>query len=1106
MALGDISKRAEFVEQFINDLAESFREKRWVKILSLGGVVFAFLLYPTLVERGLELLGSKKPEWYSYLIWGMLTASFFVAAFLVALLTKKRQEPETTTTATSIIKGLLPYTNTKEDAEWFAKLQRGTILHDSIRFCAGEDFRLAILSGESGVGKTSFLQAGLLPNLNEKGYRPIYVKFTAASPLDSIRHALNGRAAALTADDNQSLLELLREATQSDTRLMVLILDQFEQFFAHNKSKTSRRPFIQQMAEWQKHGGALPVKILISIRGDFASRLIEFQNEMRYTLTPHNNLSLEKFDPQEAAHVIGVIAKESKIKMDEDFIKELTKHELSDRHDGTVSPVDIQILSWMIDGQKSVEERAFNQKAFQKLGGVEGLLERFLGRALNARETNDRRQSAIKVMLALTDQNIRAGALSLKHLKERLNGVIPDGDIEEAVSWLARGDVRLITPIHEQNVTLYELAHERIIQPLRRLAFKEITDVEKAQQLLDRRVNEWIGNNRSRRYLLTFTEWRLIKRYWTLFTLGSQKSQKEDYVSRSKRRFVAIGLGVAALSLIGFGGYSSYRIYQHSNHLQIIQIRERVLKDLEASGTGFSLDDQVALWLTAISGDTIDEALLKRLDNTHPFDILRRERRISDIISKVEKKDDLSRNLRRVEDYAKKLPRRESEGILIMIAYIFNKIGQPEDAHRVLSLFQEGGRDFHLDSYVFIFVAETYSDLKMWGEALSNLNMILGKSYERTSVSERLNMFPLMAKIYGKLENIDSALKGLAQIEQEIKNLRSFDKTRTQISVMDAYLNLGQREKAKSISSYMQEEATRFYNNVDEILLLIAIADTYSKYEMREEPFRILDVAMKKCAELDPTESEKDELYLSMAEVFCKLKLPDKAIEAIRQSFTINWEFQIQQEVISFTAEIYHTIGDTEESLREIETALADAQISKNSKLLSFLIEVYGNLGKAEKIKNLLAREEDHDYLLLLSSAFKAYMKLGKTDEAVDALRQMEIKIMVFSDERDFSMQSFIADGYYKLGHNQAALTVVERIKQAAQKNRSFNKEVRRCELAAIVSAKLNHWKIAQEIAQSENNVIDQIKTFQRLFLLSRGTLDLLNPPTKKNPREIDRY
>ncbi len=60
----------------------------------------------------------------------------------------------------------------------------------------------------------------------------------------------------------------------------------------------------------------------------------------------------------------------------------------------------------MITRQSAGEERAFTRSAFQKLGGVEGLLERFLTRALDARETPPRRQAATKALLALTDSEI----------------------------------------------------------------------------------------------------------------------------------------------------------------------------------------------------------------------------------------------------------------------------------------------------------------------------------------------------------------------------------------------------------------------------------------------------------------------------------------------------------------------------------------------------------------------------------------------------------------------------------------------------------------------------------------------------------------------------
>jgi hypothetical protein len=122
-----------------------------------------------------------------------------------------------------------------------------------------------------------------------------------------------------------------------------------------------------------------------------------------------------------------VIAGQEKLDRDSSFVEKMAAEELASATDGLVSPVDIQVLAWMIAGQKSEEERAFNEKTFRKLGGVEGLLERFLTRALDARETDARRQAAVKTLLALTDldRNTRAGVLTTAELEEKLKGYLP---------------------------------------------------------------------------------------------------------------------------------------------------------------------------------------------------------------------------------------------------------------------------------------------------------------------------------------------------------------------------------------------------------------------------------------------------------------------------------------------------------------------------------------------------------------------------------------------------------------------------------------------------------------------------------------------------------
>src|SRR5262249_24923239 len=156
-----------------------------------------------------------------------------------------------------------------------------------------------------------------------------------------------------------------------ETRPLVLLLDQFEQFFVHQKRKKDREPFIRQLSDWYNGNSATPAKLLISIRRDFRGHLDEAQKAMGYSLGPQQIFTLERFTPDQAAEICRVLAESAQLEYDPGFIEDVTAQELAASDDGLISPVDIQILAWMITRQSAGEERAFTHSAFQKLGGVE---------------------------------------------------------------------------------------------------------------------------------------------------------------------------------------------------------------------------------------------------------------------------------------------------------------------------------------------------------------------------------------------------------------------------------------------------------------------------------------------------------------------------------------------------------------------------------------------------------------------------------------------------------------------------------------------------------------------------------------------------------------
>ena len=117
---------------------------------------------------------------------------------------------------------------------------------------------LTVLFGQSGLGKTSLLRAGLVPRLRGEGFCPVYVRVDyspeSPPPSEQIKQAIFKATAEAghwsrpgTAIEGESLWEflhhrgdLLRDA-EGRTLLPLLIFDQFEEIFTLAQAD-DRRP------------------------------------------------------------------------------------------------------------------------------------------------------------------------------------------------------------------------------------------------------------------------------------------------------------------------------------------------------------------------------------------------------------------------------------------------------------------------------------------------------------------------------------------------------------------------------------------------------------------------------------------------------------------------------------------------------------------------------------------------------------------------------------------------------------------------------------------------------------------------------------------------
>ncbi|MBS0569851.1 MAG: hypothetical protein JSS28_04545, partial [Proteobacteria bacterium] len=129
---------------------------------------------------------------------------------------------------------------------------------------------LTVLFGQSGLGKTSLLRAGLVPRLRSTGYCPVYVRIIYApdspAPAEQIKQAIFRATAEAghwtrpgSAIEGESLWEfmhhredLLRDR-DGNTLVPLLIFDQFEEIFtlgqADDAGRLRARQFLEELAD-----------------------------------------------------------------------------------------------------------------------------------------------------------------------------------------------------------------------------------------------------------------------------------------------------------------------------------------------------------------------------------------------------------------------------------------------------------------------------------------------------------------------------------------------------------------------------------------------------------------------------------------------------------------------------------------------------------------------------------------------------------------------------------------------------------------------------------------------------------------------------------------
>src|SRR5262245_6093852 len=293
-------------------------------------------------------------------------------------------------------KGLLPYG--EEDAEYFfGRSVERRIIAANLRAS-----RLTILYGESGVGKSSVLNAGVACDLrDDPDYAVVLFRSWHSDLVEglarSIRNSLAGspRIPLQGADPSLgNLIQFLEEHTASMGRHLLIILDQFEEYFQYQSYSDGEGTFARELPRLLNRED-LRANFLISIREDAIASLDHFKGQVPNLLD--NRLRIEYLTREAAKEgILKPIEKYNadsanpamKVEMSEALAEKVVREIVDAQGDkkGRVQTPYLQLVMtrwWereMEQGSKVMNEQTLTQQ----LGGVKSIVDKHLDTTIQA--------------------------------------------------------------------------------------------------------------------------------------------------------------------------------------------------------------------------------------------------------------------------------------------------------------------------------------------------------------------------------------------------------------------------------------------------------------------------------------------------------------------------------------------------------------------------------------------------------------------------------------------------------------------------------------------------------------------------------------------------
>ncbi|MDT9695547.1 AAA family ATPase [Streptomyces sp. P17] len=387
-------------------------------------------------------------------------------------------------------RGLASYR--QQDARWFFGRERSTAaLVDQLR-AAERTGGLLMLVGASGAGKSSLLNAGLVPAVREGalgGGREVLQLVPGADPVKELTRQIPELADVAALDtDTPRFAEAVREAVTAwaapSGARPVVIVDQFEEAFTLCTDQRERHTFIQMLhaASAPADGsGPAPALVVLGIRADFYEQCLGYP-ELADALQ-HRHMVLGPLTGAELREAVTGPAKAVGLELEpglaELIIREVSADGPRGVHDAGVLPLLSHALLATWQRRKSGR---LTLAGYRAAGGIQGAVAATAERAWSGLDPAARTAARL-LLLRLVRLGEDTQATRRRGTRRQLAAESTDPDkTEESLEALVQA--RLVT----LDAETVEITHEALLHAWPRL--REWIDEDRGGNLLRQRLEE----------------------------------------------------------------------------------------------------------------------------------------------------------------------------------------------------------------------------------------------------------------------------------------------------------------------------------------------------------------------------------------------------------------------------------------------------------------------------------------------------------------------------------------------------------------------------------------------------------------------------------------